>query len=166
MITVSEQKQEKTYSPPSRTFTTEFFVGVFAVVGCLCFAYLAINIGGMRLGDGGTYLVSAEFDNVSGLEQGASVEMAGVSIGEVTSIVLSDTSAKVSFTVTDGVNLREDDILAVRTKGIIGDRYLKVIPGGSEEMISDGGEIFDTESVVEMEEVIGKVIHSLNNKDE
>ena len=51
---------------------------------------------------------------------------------------------------------------AIRTKGIIGDRYVKIVPGASVNRLNGGGEITDTESAVEFEEVIGKFIHSLD----
>lgn len=154
------------FAPPRRTFTVEFFVGLFAFAGCASFGYLAINIAGMEFFDRSHYYVVAEFDNVSGLQDGASVELAGVPIGEVSSIALTDTSAKVRMKVRKDVPIREDDSAAIRTKGIIGDRYVKIIPGGAEETVKPGGEIFNTESVVEFEEIIGKFVHSLDSGDE
>jgi len=154
---VAEKKPE--FIPPKRSFTTEFWVGVFALIGVGCFAYLAINIASIRLSDSGYYEVQAEFDSVSGLKAGAPVEIAGVEIGEVGKIDLSGTSALITLRIEDGVKLRDDDIAAVRTKGIIGDRYIKIVPGGSEKIINAGEKVADTESAVEFEEVIGKLIH-------
>lgn len=167
---MAEQKTNdsdvKNFTPPAKTFTVEFFVGLFALVGCAAFGYLSINIAGMSLFDTNYYHVTAEFDNISGLQDGASVELAGVPIGEVESISLTDTSAKVHMKVLKSVPIRDDDSAAIRTKGIIGDRYVKIIPGGSEKIVQPGGEIFQTESVVEFEEVIGKFIHSLDSGEE
>ena len=154
---MAEKKPE--FIPPKRSFTTEFWVGVFALIGVGCFAYLAINIASIRLSDAGYYEVQAEFDSVSGLKAGAPVEIAGVEIGEVGKIDLSGTSALITLRIEDGVKLRDDDIAAVRTKGIIGDRYIKIVPGGSEKIINAGEKVSDTESAVEFEEVIGKLIH-------
>ena len=105
--------------------------------------------------------MSAEFDNVSGLTVGAPIEIAGVPIGQVTSIVLDDTTAVVELEIDQGYQLRDDDIASIRTKGIIGDKYLRITPGSSEDLIENQGKIFDTESVVDMEDIIGKIIHSL-----
>ena len=155
------EEKESQYPIPKRGFTVEFGVGIFAIVGVLCFAYLAINIAGMKFLNSGFYSVTAEFDNVSGLEVGAPVEVAGVSIGEVERIALSGTSAVVTLAIHEGEKIRSDDIASIRTKGIIGDRYVKLTPGASEQILAQGGKITDTESVVDLEDVIGKVIHRM-----
>ncbi len=146
---------------PRKSLTVEFYVGIFAIIGMACLGYLAMNIAGMKILDSGFYEISAEFDNVSGLESGANVEIAGVPIGEVTRIDLKGTIAKVTLKIRDDIPLRTDDIAAIRTKGIIGERYIKVIPGGTEETVSRGGKMTETESAVEFEEIIGKFIHRM-----
>ena len=73
---------------PKRTLSLEFFVGLFAIVGLACAAYLAVGLGGLEIGNSNETYVYAEFDNISGLKYGAAVEIAGVKIGEVTDIFL------------------------------------------------------------------------------
>lgn len=163
---MSEKQEEKEFTLPRRRFTVEFWVGLFTLIGSGCFAYLAINIAGMRLTNAGFYQVTAVFTNVSGLTVGAPVEIAGVPVGEVSDLVLEETEAKVTLQIRNEVKLRDDDIALIRTKGIIGDRYLKISPGGAEEFIPQGGQIDDTESAVEFEEIIGKFIHSLSDDDD
>jgi len=159
----NEENNDDGFVPPKKTFTIEFWVGLFAIVGVLCFSYLSINIAGMKLSNAGYYAVSASFSNVAGLTLGAPVEIAGVPVGEVTNVLLKETEAIVEMQVRNEVRLRDDDIAQIRTKGIIGDKYVKISPGGSEDNIENGGEIFDTESAVEFEDVIGKLIHSLGS---
>jgi len=153
---------EVSYPVPKKTLKFEFFVGLFALIGVGCFAYLAINIAGMRLFDTGYYEVTAEFDNVSGLEPGAPVEIAGVAVGSVKRIDLEETSALVTMSIAEGFKLRSDDIASIRTKGIIGDRYVKVVPGAATQVLSGGGKLTDTESVVDLEDIIGKFIHRMD----
>lgn len=148
---------------PKRTFTVELIVGIFTILGCIAAAYLAIGLGGLQLSTGNTYDVYAEFDNVSGLNYGATVEIGGVPIGQVVEITLKDPMALVRLRINNDVALRDDDILSIRTKGIIGDRYVKVSRGGAGDDIKPGGVIFDTESVVDIEDLIGKFIHSLDS---
>jgi phospholipid/cholesterol/gamma-HCH transport system substrate-binding protein len=155
---MSEGKKSQ-FVPPKRSFTVEFWVGLFAIFGVGCFAYLAINIAKIRLSNAGFYDITADFDSVSGLKLGAPVEIAGVEVGEVSDIQLNGTAAHVVLRIRDGVKLRDDDIAAIRTKGIIGDRYIKVVPGGSTSLVQAGGKLTDTESAVEFEEIIGKLIH-------
>lgn len=146
---------------PHRKISIDFFVGLFVFIGLICFAYLAINLAKMRIFGTGYYEVKALFNNISGLKEGASVEIAGVPVGSVDKVQLDGTSALVTLSIKDIVKLREDDIASIRTKGIIGDRYVRITPGGSDVNISGGGEITDTESVVDLEEVIGKFIHNM-----
>ncbi len=159
----SKTDQDVSFKPPRKSFSLEIIVGIFGLLGLLAFGYLAINIGGLKLFKGNQYQVLAEFDNISGLTIGAPVEIAGVPIGEVSSIKLSDTTAVVVLDIDINHQLRDDDIASIRTKGIIGDKYLRISPGSSDEKIENQGHIFDTESVVDMEDIIGKLIHSLDS---
>lgn len=146
---------------PRKKLTVEFMVGIFVIVGCFCFAYLAINIAGMRFFQANVYQLTAKFDNISGLTVGASVEIAGVPIGEVAQINLDGTNALVTMNINKGIVVRDDDIAAIRTKGIIGEKFVKIIPGGSDQSVKNGEAITDTESAVEFEEIIGKFIHKM-----
>ena len=140
----------------------DLLAGLFAALvlaGVAAFGYLSVNIAGVQFSEGGYYEVLAEFDNVSGLKEGAPVEIAGVEVGQISNISLKGTIANVTFRILEGVIIRDDDIAAVRTKGIIGDRYVKIIPGGSDVHLNGGDELFQTESAIELEEVLGKIIH-------
>jgi phospholipid/cholesterol/gamma-HCH transport system substrate-binding protein len=144
----------------------QFWVGLFAVLGMFCFSYIAINIAGMKLSNAGFYEIWAEFRDVSGLKTGAPVEIAGVKIGEVKQITLKETDAYVILQIKDGFQVRDDDIAQVRTKGIIGDKYVRLSPGGSSITVNAGEELKWTEPSVDFEEIIGKFIYSLNSKEE
>jgi phospholipid/cholesterol/gamma-HCH transport system substrate-binding protein len=137
----------------------EITVGIFVLAGLACLAYLAIHLGKMEVWGSG-YQVKATFDNISGLKMGAAVEVAGVNVGRVESIQLGPGDrAKVSLRLDPDLKLRDDAIASIRTKGIIGDKYVKLSPGNSEKIIPPGGKIHDTESAVEWEELISKYIH-------
>lgn len=151
---------------PHRKFTVEFFVGIFTSLGLACAAYLAMGLGELELFGSDTYEMQAEFDNIAGLKFGASVEIAGVAVGEVAHIELEDPTALVTLRIRRDIKIRDDDIAAIRTKGIIGDRYIKISRGSSEVTLPPGGKIIETESVVDFEDVIGKIIHSLQKDEE
>jgi len=137
----------------------ELAVGVFVLLGMACLAYLAINLGKMEVfGEG--YQIFAVFDNVSGLKTGASVEIAGVDVGQVNSIQLTPMyQARVGLKLRQGVKVHDDAIASVRTKGIIGDKFVKLSPGSSEKIIPVGGKIINTESGIDLEELLGSYIH-------
>jgi phospholipid/cholesterol/gamma-HCH transport system substrate-binding protein len=151
--------------PPKRTFTLEFIVGIFALIGCLAAGYLAVGLGGLQISNSGRYDLIAEFDNISGLQAGASVEIAGVPIGEVTQIYLNDSLANVVMSIDNAITLTDDDIAAIRTKGIIGDRYVKISRGGTGQQLTPGTLFKQTESVVDIEDIIGKIVHSMTGED-
>lgn len=143
-----------------RRFNLEIVVGLFMIAGFLCFAWLSIQLGDIDVFGPKTYSVSAKFGSVSGLKSGAIVEIAGVQVGKVTEISFDpdDYEAKVVMSINQGVVLQDDSIASVRTAGIIGDRYIDISPGGSDELLGDGGRIYDTESAINLEELVSKYI--------
>ncbi len=137
----------------------ELVVGIFVLAGLACLAYLAIHLGKMEIVGSG-YKVYVTFDNISGLKNGAAVEIAGVDVGRVESIQLSPNDrAAVTLRLEPGLKLHEDAIASIRTKGIIGDKFVKLSPGSSEKLIPPGGRIRDTESAIDLEELISSYIH-------
>ncbi len=138
----------------------EVAVGVFLVVGFLCFSWLSVKLGNVDLFGGNDYTVKANFSSVSGLKEGASVEIAGVKVGKVSRIRLGGETyeAEVELTVDKGVQLQDDSIASIRTAGIIGDRYVSISPGGSEMLIEPGGVLFETESAINLEGLISKYV--------
>jgi phospholipid/cholesterol/gamma-HCH transport system substrate-binding protein len=142
-----------------RRANLELIVGVFVLVGLICLAYLAINLGKLEVYGAG-YQIYAVFDNVSGLKTGAAVEVAGVDVGLVNSIHLTPMDqAKVGMKLRYGLKIHDDAIASIRTKGIIGDKFVKLSPGSSEKIIPAGGKIINTESGIDLEELIGTYIH-------
>lgn len=137
----------------------ELGVGIFVLAGIACLIYLAVHLGEAEIFSGG-YKVTAIFSNVGGLKEGAAVEVAGVEVGKVESIkVTPDDRAELVMRLKGGVVLKEDAIASIRTKGIIGDKYVKLSPGSAEQTIPPGGRIRDTESSVEWEELVSKFLH-------
>jgi len=136
----------------------EAAVGFFVLIGLLCVGYLTIKLGRMELLSGEGYRLSARFSSVSGLRVGADVEIAGVPVGKVASIELADGSpeAVVVLRLQPGLHVSDDTIAAIKTSGLIGDKYVNLVPGGSANMITPGGEISETQSVIDIESLIGK----------
>lgn len=161
----SSKELEKQLPIPKRTFTVEFFVGLFTLVTLLAGAWLSVGLGGIELFGSSRYQLFAEFDNISGLNEGATVEIAGVPIGTVDAIMLKDPQAIVSLKLERDVKIQDDDIASIRTKGIIGDRYVKISRGASEIFLEAGDTIIETESVVDIEDIIGKLVHNFTNKE-
>lgn len=140
----------------------EFMVGIFMMVGILCLGYLSVKLGKMELLGGDYYTVTASFDSVSGLKPGARVEVAGVEIGKVDRIALDPKAGDRAVThlkIRSGVSIPDDVIASVRTSGIIGDKFIKLKPGGSERPLKNNDRIRETESAIDIEELVSKFIH-------
>ena len=140
----------------------EMMVGTFMLIGILCLGYVSIKLGKMEFGGGDFYAVTASFDSVSGLKPGARVEVAGVEVGKVDKIMLDAKSgdrALAYLKIKTGVNITDDVIASVRTSGIIGDKFIKLRPGGSEKMLKNNDKIRETESAIDIEELVSKFIH-------
>jgi phospholipid/cholesterol/gamma-HCH transport system substrate-binding protein len=136
-------------------------VGIFMVIGIVCLGYLSINLGKLEFFDGDHYMVSAYFTSASGLKKGATVEIAGVEVGRVEKIKLdpNEAKARVDISLVKSVKLQDDVIASVRSRGIIGDKFVLLRPGGSEKIIPPGGAIRETESAIDLEELFSKYVH-------
>ena len=133
-------------------------VGLFVVVGMLALGYLSIKLGRVTFLAGGGYNVVADFPSVGGLRVGASVEIAGVEIGRVESIGLADYQARVTLRLDSNVQLQEDSIASIKTKGLIGEKFIRISPGASEKLIKPNGRIREVEAPVDLEELISKYV--------
>lgn len=141
-----------------RRGTVEVAVGVFVLVGLLCLAWISIKLGRLEIFGGRGYTVYADFPAIGGLKVGAAVEIAGVDVGRITSISLEEYQARVGMEISREVKLQEDTIASVKTKGLIGEKYVRLSPGGSERLIQPGGRIREVESPVDIEELLAKYI--------
>jgi phospholipid/cholesterol/gamma-HCH transport system substrate-binding protein len=137
----------------------ELAVGVFVLVGLVCLGYLSIKLGKLEVIGGGTYDVEAEFDTVSGLRPGAAIEIAGVEVGRVKAIRLKQDRAVATFAIQEGITLYEDTIASVKTRGIIGEKFISLSPGGGGAVLKPGGIIRDTESGLDLEELVSQYVH-------
>jgi len=139
-----------------RKIDLELSVGVFILAGILCLGYLSVRLAKMEILGGDGYEVYALFTDAGGLRDGASVVIAGVEVGRVRAVVMEDYKAKVILKVQKGIELQEDAIASIKTKGLIGEKYIQITPGGTEDIIPSGGRIWETEPAVDLEQLISK----------
>ncbi len=141
-----------------RKFDLELAVGLFVLAGIFCLGYLSIKLAKMEVLGGDGYEIYALFSNTGGLKEGASVVIAGVEVGRVKAITIEDYEAKVALTLKEGLEIQEDAIASVKTKGLIGEKYIQITPGGSEEIIQPGGAILETEPAVDIEQLLSNYV--------
>jgi phospholipid/cholesterol/gamma-HCH transport system substrate-binding protein len=133
-------------------------VGMFVVLGIVALGYLSIQLGQVSFLGSRGYAVTVDFPSVGGLKAGSAVEIAGVEIGRVESIGLADYQARVTLRVHSGIKLQEDVIASIKTKGLIGEKYIRISPGGSDKIIAPNGRIREVEAPVDFEELLSKYI--------
>jgi phospholipid/cholesterol/gamma-HCH transport system substrate-binding protein len=139
---------------------TEVIVGLFMIAGFAAFVYLSLQLGEFSVFSmQKSYTLNAQFENVTGLKAGASVEISGVLVGKVAQIWLDkDGLASVSMLINKGVPVGEDAIASIRTQGIIGDKYIRIMNGSMASPLKNNDTIMDTESAIDIEELVSKYI--------
>jgi len=141
-----------------KKYAKETTVGVFIVIGLLLVAYMTIKLGNVTLFGDDTYLINARFQKVTGLRTGNPVTMFGLRIGQVEALTIDQKNqmAVVQLKIRKGINIYEDAIAAIKTEGLIGDKYVDIDAGGGLDLLAPGGTIIDTVSPVDMGDIIGK----------
>lgn len=141
-----------------RRYSTETIVGVFVVVGLICVGYMTIKLGKLTFFGRDTYPLRARFTSVTGLRAGSPVEVYGIEVGSVTSLAIDEQRemALVGMRVDKGVKVYEDSFATIKTAGLIGDKYVKIDPGGAGPLLPPGGLITQTSVPPDIEDLIGK----------
>lgn len=137
----------------------ELYVGIFVLLGLAAVAYLTLKLGSGALIGGDTYLIEARFTNAGGLHSGGSVLVAGVTVGRIEEVRIdpADYSAIAVVRVQSKLRLPTDSMASIKTSGLIGDKYVALLPGADETYLAPGARITMTESSVDLESLIGKM---------
>jgi len=147
---------------------TELSVGVFVLLGALCLAFLALEVSGLtQSSNSGAYRLSARFDNVAGLTTRAKVSAAGVTVGRVVSIQYDEKTAGAIVNMEinrDFSQFSEDTSASILTAGLLGEKYIGLMTGGDPSNLADGDIIYDTQSAVVLEELIGKFLLNMSSE--
>ncbi|MEX1119565.1 MAG: outer membrane lipid asymmetry maintenance protein MlaD [Terrimicrobiaceae bacterium] len=146
----------------------ELLVGIFVVLGVVAVAYLTVKLGSGSLLGGETYLVEARFANAGGLNAGSSVLVAGVTVGRVEKVQMDpvDYSAIATLQIQSTLKIPADSMASIKTSGLIGDKFVALLPGADESYLEPGARITMTESSVDLESLIGKMAFGSVEKDQ
>lgn len=144
----------------------EITVGAFVLLGALALAFLALEVSGLApQQDEGAYRVTARFENVAGLTARAKVSAAGVTVGRVTGIRYDAQTAGAFVEMEISDRYREfskDTTAAILTAGLLGEKYIGLSTGGDPDSLVDGDVIFDTQSAIVLEELIGRFLLNMS----
>jgi phospholipid/cholesterol/gamma-HCH transport system substrate-binding protein len=138
--------------------STEAKVGVFVMVGIAILAYMTIRLGKFSIGEPEGYETWAVFEQATGLKKNAPVEMAGIQIGVVEYILLDRGRARVVMRISKEVPLAADCSIYIRTRGVLGDKYVSVEPGSpGAPKLKDGERITKARVPTDLDQVMGRI---------
>ncbi|MBI5902806.1 MAG: MCE family protein, partial [Deltaproteobacteria bacterium] len=130
-------------------------MGLFVLFGIILLVYMSMRIGGIKFGRSEGYILTVNFDSASGLDKDASVRVAGVEVGRIKEISLQDSRAHLVLEIKPGIKVRKDFTAVLTTKGLLGEKYLELIPGSpSAPLLKEGDEITRTTSYVDMDRLL------------
>ena len=141
-------------------YKLELIVGIFVLIGIVAVGYLTVRLGKIQLLGGNYYTINARFSNIGGLKVGNEVQISGVVVGRVEKIRLDpeDYNVIINVSVWKDIKLTDDTIASIKTSGLIGDKYVSLSPGGSDEILGPGDMIIETLPPVDIEELISKYV--------
>lgn len=121
----------------------------------LVFAYTSTGTGAVS-----GYEVKASFSRVDGVNVGTDVRLSGIKVGTVSRLALNPKtySAVVTMSLRNDVKIPEDSSVRVTSEGLLGNQYLSIEPGGSNQMIAPGGEIENTQGAIDLIGLLGKAV--------
>ena len=141
----------------------DLWVGLFVLIGLVAVFFLALKSANLlQYSWSKDYTVTAKFDNIGGLKQGAAVKSAGVVVGRVASIQFDDESyqAKVSLALQNKYVFPKDSSLKILTSGLLGEQYVGILAGADEKNLVAGDNIGSTQSAVVLENLISQFLYS------
>lgn len=142
---------------------SDFWVGLFVLLGLVALVFLALRAGNLStFSFAPTYRVEASFDNLGGLKVRAPIKSSGVVVGRVVDIGFNNQEflATVTFEIEEKYLFPDDSSASILTSGLLGEQYIGLTPGGSDDDLKDNGRIIYTQSAVVLEELISKFLYS------
>lgn len=150
-----------------KNITMETLVGIFVVFGLICVGYMTVKLGKVDFLGDDSYQLTAKFTSASGLRIGSPVNILGIDVGRVEKIMMDQENQKavVKIKVKKDIKIYDDAIAAIKTEGLIGDKYLSIEPGGGGDLLPPGGTITDTQAAIDIESLISKYAFGEVKKD-
>jgi len=151
-----------------KKYSMETIVGIFVVIGLLCIGYMTIKFGKLGMFGGDYYILYARFTSVSGLRVDSPVEMEGIEVGRVEQLIIDQDKqmAVLKLRIQKDIRVYEDAIASIKTSGLIGDKLIKIDPGGGGDILKPGGTITETTSALDIEDLISKYAFGDIKKDD
>lgn len=144
----------------------ETIVGAGVIAIAVVFFVFAYTTSGAGKGAGG-YSLSAEFENIEGINIGSDIRLAGIKIGSVVKQELDPSSfqAKVVMSLDNAIKLPDDSTAKVTSEGLLGGKFIAIEPGGSEELLKDGDQMSYTQSAIDLWGLINQFMFDSDKKN-
>jgi len=141
-----------------KKYSLETIVGIFVLIGLLCVGYMTIKFGKIGMFGGDYYILYARFTSVSGLRVDSPVEIEGIEVGRVEQLIIDQDKqlAVLKLRIQKDIRVYDDAVASIKTSGLIGDKLIKIDPGGGGDILKPGGTITETNSPVDIEDLISK----------
>ena len=140
----------------------EVATGLMVLIAAGAFLFYAIAQGG-RAPQASGIALTASFDRVDGLNSGSDVKIGGVKIGSVTDLRIDPATflAQITIRIRPDLALPQDSSAEITSEGLLGGKYVSIVPGASEQLLTDGGRITETQGSVSLESLLGRFIFSV-----
>jgi phospholipid/cholesterol/gamma-HCH transport system substrate-binding protein len=146
-----------------KIFSTELKVGVLVLAGILILFYMSFRVGKYGFFREQGYELFVTFTNASGLDVKTPVQIAGVAVGKIKEIALEGYKAKVTLTIKKSVRIPVDSKVAVKSQGVLGDKFIEIIPGQGKMFLAQGGKIEDIIQAPNFDEIFTNVSTAAKN---
>jgi phospholipid/cholesterol/gamma-HCH transport system substrate-binding protein len=143
----------------------EVSVGLFVAGGLIALGFLSLSVAGLRLWGGTRYELHARFAHVGALRPGAAVSIAGVPVGRVRALRLTDNVADTALEIDPSVRIPADSIASIRTLGLLGETYIAIEPGGDDHALTPGARVRQTEPAVDVVDLLGRYAFGKHDED-
>lgn len=142
----------------------EVKVGIFVLAGLVILGYMTLRIDRNRFKSVDGFEIAALFDSASGLVKNSPIQIAGIEVGRVKDIALSGNQARVTMTISKGIPIHSDAQAVLRTQGVLGDKYIEILPGTDKApKLLAGGVINSTRSTIELDHLLAKAIPAMDD---
>ncbi len=147
----------------NKVFSTELKVGILLLTGIIILFYMSFRIGKYGFFQEQGYELFVTFRNASGLDVKTPVQIAGVAVGRIKEIVLDSYKARVTITIKKDVKIPSDSRVAVKSQGVLGDKFIEIIPGPGKTFFAHGGRISDIIETPNLDEIFTNISTAAKN---
>ena len=143
----------------------EAIVGIFVIIALVLLGWMSAKFKTISLGKKPTYTIYADFNNVSGIEKNAKVNVAGVNVGFVKSIGLKNGKAVVGMNIYKQYKIPVDSIASVSSRGLLGEKFLQIKIGHSKDYLKNGDILLNTQAFAGINELAANMNSAFNKKN-